>query len=52
MLFIHDHKGQGLVEYGLILALVSIFVMVLLYLVGPQIGNIFSTINSSLSGIK
>jgi pilus assembly protein Flp/PilA len=51
MLFAISQKAQGLVEYGLILALVSIFVLVLLVLVGPQIGNIFSQINSSLSGI-
>jgi pilus assembly protein Flp/PilA len=44
-------KGQGLVEYALILVLVSIFVIVLLLLIGPQIGNIFSTINSSMSSL-
>lgn len=51
MLSVFDEKGQGLVEYALILVMVSIFVMVLLFLVGPQIGNIFSTVNSSLSGL-
>jgi len=50
MLSVVNQKGQGLVEYALILILVSIFVMVLLTLVGPQIGNLFSQINSSLSG--
>ena len=46
-----NEKGQGLVEYALILIMVSIFVMVLLVLIGPQVGNIFSTINSSMSGL-
>ncbi len=49
MLFSQKEKAQGLIEYGLILALVSIFVIVLLMLVGPQIGNLFSTINSSMT---
>ena len=51
MFSIVSQKGQGLVEYALILVLVSIFVMVLLTLVGPQIGNLFSQINSSMSGL-
>ncbi|HEY6072175.1 MAG TPA: pilus assembly protein [Anaerolineales bacterium] len=42
-------KGQGLVEYALILALVSIVVIAALMILGPVIGNVFSTINSSLS---
>jgi pilus assembly protein Flp/PilA len=35
--------GQGLVEYALILVLVAIVVIVILALLGPAIGNIFST---------
>jgi len=44
-------KGQGLVEYALILALVAIVVFAVLMLLGPVIGNTFSTINSSLSSL-
>ena len=36
------HRGQGLVEYALILVLVAIIVIGILTLLGPQIGNIFS----------
>jgi pilus assembly protein Flp/PilA len=43
-------SGQGLVEYALILVLVAIVVIAVLMLLGPIIGNVFSTINSSLSG--
>lgn len=43
-------KGQGLVEYALILVLVAIVVIAVLMLLGPIIGNVFSSINSSLSG--
>jgi pilus assembly protein Flp/PilA len=45
MLFAPKEKGQGLIEYDIILAIVVIAVMRLL---GPKIGNTFSTIASSL----
>lgn len=43
-----EEKGQGLVEYALILVLVAIVVIAALLILGPLIGNVFSTINSSL----
>jgi len=51
MLFAPKEKGQGLVEYALILVLVAIVVIAALMLLGPVIGNAFSTINSSLSSV-
>ena len=48
MLFLPREKGQGLVEYALILVLVAIVVIAILLLLGPVIGNVFSTIVSSL----
>jgi pilus assembly protein Flp/PilA len=50
MLFAPKERGQGLVEYALILVLVAIVVIAALMILGPIIGNTFSTINSSLSG--
>jgi pilus assembly protein Flp/PilA len=50
MLFAPKERGQGLVEYALILAMVSIVVFAALMLIGPLIGNVFSTVNDSLSG--
>ena len=44
MLFAPKEKGQGLVEYALILVLVAIVVIVILRLHGPAIGEIFSNI--------
>ena len=35
-------KGQGLVEYALILVLVSMVVITILAFLGPQIGDVFS----------
>ena len=48
MLFAPKEKGQGLVEYAIILALVAIVVIAVMRILGPKIGNTFSTINSSL----
>ena len=39
-----NEGGQGLVEYALILVMVAIVVIVVLALLGPAIGNIFSNI--------
>jgi pilus assembly protein Flp/PilA len=47
MLFAPKEKGQGLVEYALILVLVAIVVIAALMI----IGNVFSKVNSSLSGV-
>ena len=44
MLFLPREEGQGLVEYALILVLVSIVVIAILLLLGPAVGNVFSTI--------
>jgi pilus assembly protein Flp/PilA len=48
MLFAPKEKGQGLVEYAIILALVAIVVIAVMRLLGPKIGNTFSTIANSL----
>ncbi len=51
MLFAPKEKGQGLVEYALILVLVAIVVIAVLAILGPVIGNVFSKINSTLSNL-
>ena len=48
MLTFRNNKGQGLVEYALILVLVAVVVIVILALLGPAIGKVFSTIVSSI----
>jgi pilus assembly protein Flp/PilA len=48
MLFAPKEKGQGLVEYALILVLVAVVVIVILALLGPAIGQIFSQITQSI----
>ena len=44
MLYMPREEGQGLVEYALILVLVAIAVLVILALVGPTVGNMFSNV--------
>jgi pilus assembly protein Flp/PilA len=46
MPLIRRERGQGLVEYALILVMVAVIVIVILALVGPAIGNIFSQVIS------
>ena len=48
MLFVSKEKGQGLVEYAIILAFVALVVISVVRLLGPRIGNTFSDIASSL----
>ncbi len=51
MLFAPNEKGQGMVEQALLLVLVAIVVIAVLMIMGPTIGNVFSSINKSLSSI-
>jgi pilus assembly protein Flp/PilA len=48
MLFAPKEKGQGLVEYALILVLVAVVVIAVLTILGPIIGNVFTQIINGL----
>jgi pilus assembly protein Flp/PilA len=43
-----DEEGQGMVEYGLIIALVAVVAIVGLILLGPQIKGLFESISKQL----
>lgn len=47
MLFALQERGQGLVEYAIILAFVAIVVIAIMRLLGPKVGNVFSSVNNS-----
>jgi pilus assembly protein Flp/PilA len=47
-LFDRRQSGQGMVEYALILVLVSIVVIVILLTMGNQIQNVFSNVVAAL----
>ena len=44
-----DEDGQTLVEYGLLLALIAIIVIVALLFLGPLVSNIFSNVGNQLT---
>nr|WP_169302669.1 Flp family type IVb pilin [Thermobaculum terrenum] len=46
----NPREGQGMVEYALIIVLVSIAAIVALGLLGGQISNVFQRITQTLSG--
>jgi pilus assembly protein Flp/PilA len=47
--FMRDEEGQGLVEYGLIIAVIAIAVIVSMIFLRGQITNIFSNIGNNLT---
>jgi pilus assembly protein Flp/PilA len=47
MLSALQERGQGLVEYAIILAFVAIVVIAIMRLLGPKVGNVFSSVNDS-----
>lgn len=41
-------RGQGLLEYALIIFLVAIVIMVVTVLLGPAIGNLYSNVMTNI----
>ena len=52
MTWLRRDKGQTLVEYALIVGLVSIAAIVIMVLMGTEIGNVFDAITGELSGVS
>ena len=49
MAWFKDEEGQGMVEYGLIIGLISIAVITVLFLIGPRLRNLFTTADNALA---
>ena len=45
---INFRKGQGLTEYALIIMLVAIVVIIILWILGAPIGNMFSNVIANI----
>jgi Flp pilus assembly pilin Flp len=45
---LHSQKAQGLVEYGLIIALVAVLAIAGLILFGPAVSGMLSSLSSSV----
>jgi pilus assembly protein Flp/PilA len=41
-------EGQGMVEYGLIIALVAVVAIAGLIILGPKVGSLFSSLGTSV----
>lgn len=49
--FFNDENGQGMVEYGLIIALVAVAVIIAITALGGSIGNIFNKTASKINDV-
>ena len=49
MLFAPQEKGQGLVEYAIIIALIAIVVIAVFTTLGKKVNNTFQSIGDSLT---
>ncbi len=46
---LRDQRGQGMVEYGLILALISIAAIAVMTPIGTQITSVFTAVTAALA---
>ena len=46
-----DEEGQGMVEYGLIVGLIAVVVIVALVALGPKIRDMFQEVNDQIDDI-
>lgn len=44
-------SGQGIIEYALLLVFIAVVVLVALRFFGPSLGNVYSSIDTSLSSL-
>jgi len=48
--FVSEESGQGMVEYGLIIALIAVVLIIVLKAMSTSLGDTFETISSALDG--
>jgi pilus assembly protein Flp/PilA len=44
----NEESGQGMVEYGLLLALIAVVVIAALVILGPKVGETFNKVSNKL----
>jgi pilus assembly protein Flp/PilA len=47
---LNNKKGQGMVEYGLIIGLIAVGVIAILGFMGDELVNLFTEVQTALSG--
>ena len=45
----HGEKGQGMVEYALILMIISVALIIIISTMGKQVNNMFSNVSNGLN---
>ena len=48
MSFVRDEEGQDLIEYGLLVGLITAGCVATIKLIGPKISTYFTTLNTNL----
>ncbi len=48
MIYAPREEGQGLIEYAMILMSVALVVMLLVYVLGPTVGNMYSNVLNNI----
>ena len=48
MQLIRDEQGQDLIEYGLLIGIITVGAIAAIIAIGPKVANYFSTLNSNL----
>jgi len=46
--FMHEDDGQDLIEYGLLIGIITVAAMGAIAAIGPKVGTYFTTLNSNL----
>ena len=48
MRLVRDEQGQDLIEYGLLIGIITVGAIAAILAIGPKVANYFSTLNANL----
>jgi pilus assembly protein Flp/PilA len=46
--FVREEEGQDLIEYGLLVGIITVACIVAITAIGPKVGSYFSNLNANL----
>lgn len=46
--FVREEEGQDLIEYGLLIGIITVACIVSITTIGPKVGSYFSNLNANL----
>ena len=47
--FLHEEEGQDLIEYGLLIGIITLACIVAIKAIGPKVGSYFNNLNENLT---